>query len=163
MKKAVDIKKVGIMHVAAGLAAKDSGGVKERQFSVAIFFADDTRKTAGEHLMDEIGRLNCAGERADATALAKLTRTFTRKTAAILAARDIANRVGVKLAANVADEVEAAEIAEKPYIDKEVARAKERAAKSAARKAEREAAKIAADEDKILEMAAAIQAKRAAA
>ena len=157
------VKKIGVKFASAALAAKDAGGVKERTFSVAIYYTDDTCKDAGAHFFDEIGHLNCAGERAKAAALAKLTRTFTRRTAAILAARDIAERVGAKMAANVAAEVEAAEIAEKPYIEREAERAKIRAEKSAARKAEREAAKIAANEDKILELAAAIQAKRAAA
>ena len=163
MKKANEVKKIGVMHISAALAAKDGGGVKERQFSVAIFFADDTRKTAGEHLRDEIGRLNCNGERAKAAALAKLTRTFTRRTAAILAARDIANEYGFKLADSVAAEVPAAEETEKPYIEREAERAKIRAEKSAARKAEREAAKVAADEDKILAAAAEIAARREAA
>ena len=162
MKK-LEIKKIGVKFASAALAAKDAGGVKERAFTAAVYYTDDTFKDAGAHFYDEIGRLNCGGERAKAAALAKLTRTFTRRTAAILAAREIAERIGAKLAANVAAEVEAAEIAEKPYIEREAERAKIRAEKSAARKAAREAAKIAADEDKILELAAAIQAKRAAA
>ena len=154
------VKKIGVKFASAALAAKDSGGVKERAFNVAIFYTDDTRKDAGEHFKDEIGRLNCNGERAKAAALAKLTKVFTRRTAAILAARDIAGEYGYKLADTIAAEVTAAEVAERPYIEREAERAKARAEKSAARKAEKEAAKIAADEDKILKAAAEIQARR---
>ena len=154
------VKKIGVKFASAALAAKDSGGVKERAFNVAIFYTDDTRKDAGEHFKDEIGRLNCSGERTKAAALAKLTKVFTRRTAAILAARDIAEMFKFKLADSIAAEVETAESAEKPYIEREAERAKARAEKSAARKAERDAAKIAENEDKILAAAAEIQARR---
>lgn len=162
-KATATVKKIGVKFASAALAARDSGGVKERAFNVAVYYTDDTRKDAGEHFKDEIGRLNCSGERSKAAALARLTKVFTRRTAAVLASRDIAEMFKLKLADTIAAEVEAAEVAEKPYIEKELARAKERAEKSAAKKAEREAAKIAANEDKILKAAAAIQAKRNAA
>ena len=157
------VKKIGVKFASAALAAKDSGGVKERAFNVAVYYTDGTYKDAGAHFYDEIGRLNCNGERAKAAALAKLTRICTRRTAAILAARDIAAAYDFKLADTIAAEVAAAEAAEKPYIEKEAGRAKIRAEKAAAKKAEREAAKIAADEDRILKKAEEIRARRESA
>jgi len=157
------VKKIGIKFATAALAAKDSGGVKERAFSVAVYYTDGTYKDAGAHFFDEIGRLNCSGARAEAAALARATRIFSRRSAAILAAYGIASAYNFKLANNVAAEIAAAEEAERPYVEREAERAKIRAEKAAARKAEREAAKIAAQEDVILKAAADIQAKREAA
>ena len=159
-KATTTVKKIGDKFASAALAAKDSGGVKERAFNVAIYYTDGTYKDAGAHFYNEIGRLNCNGERDKAKELAKLTRICTRRTAAILAARDIAAAYDFKLADTIAAEVAAAEATEKPYIEREQERARIRGEKSAAKKAEREAAKIAANEDKILAAAAAIQAKR---
>ena len=159
-KSTATVKKIGVKFASAALAAKDSGGVKERAFNVAIYYTDGTYKDAGAHFYNEIGSLNCTGERAKAAALARLTKVFTRRTAAILAARDIAEMFKFKLADSIVEEVAAAEETEKPYIEREAERAKARAEKSAARKAEREAAKIAANEDKILKAAAEIQARR---
>ena len=156
------VKKIGIMTISARAASKKIGAADSR-FCVAVYMIDDTRKTAGEYLAAQIAEMVKAGDRPEALKIARLTRPFTRRTAAILAARDIADKYNLKLADGVAADVAAAEKAEKPYIDKEVARAKERAEKSAAKKAEREAAKIAADENKILAAAAEIQARREAA
>lgn len=155
------VKKIGIMTISARAASKKIGSTDSR-FCAAVYLTDNTRKTAGEFLSDNIAELVKSGERQEALKLARLTRPFTRRTAAILAARDIAAKYGYKLADSIATEVETAEEAEKPYIDKEATRAKERAEKAAARKAEREAAKIAANEDEILKAAAEIQAKREA-
>ena len=156
------VKKVGMMTISARAASKEIGAADSR-FCAAVYMTDDTRKTAGEHLATKIADLVRSGNRPEALKLARLTRPFTRRTAAILAARDIAVKFNYKLADGVASEVSAAEDAEKPYIEKEQARAKERAEKSAEKAAEREAAKIAAAEEKILAAAAEIQAKREAA
>lgn len=157
-----EVKKISVMTISARAASKKIGAADSR-FCVAVHFTDDTRKTAGEHLAAKIADLVKGGDRPEALKVARLTRPFSRRTAAILAARDIAAELGAKLAANIAAEVEAAEEAEKPYIEREAARAAAKAEKAAAKKAEREAAKIAANEDKILAEAAEIQAKREAA
>lgn len=153
------VKKIGIMTISAHAASKEIGAADSR-FCAAIYMTDDTRKTAGEYLADKIAELVKGGNRAWALEIARLTRPFSRRTAAILAARDIAAAYDFKLADGVAAEVAAAENAEKPYIEREQERARIRAEKSAARKAEREAAKIAANEDRILAAAAEIQARR---
>ena len=153
------VKKIGIMTISARAASKEIGAADSR-FCAAVFFSDDTRKTAGEHLAGKIAELVKGGERAKALEVARLTRPFSRRSAAILAARDIADMVGAKLADSIAAEVASAEVAEKPYIEREAERAKIRAEKTAARKAEREAAKIAENENKILAAAAEIQARR---
>lgn len=156
------VKKIGIMTISARAASKEIGAAESR-FCAAVFMTDDTRKTAGEYLAVKITELVKGGNRANALEVARLTRPFSRRTAAILAARDIAAAYDFKLADTIAAEIAAAENAEKPYIEREQERARIRAEKSAARKAKREAAKIAANEEKILEAAAAIQAKRNAA
>ena len=156
------VKKIGIMTISARAASKEIGAADSR-FCASVYFTDDTRKMAGEHLAAKIAELVKGGNRARALEVARLTRPFTRRTAAILAARDIASAYKLKLADSIAAEVAAAEKAERPYIEREAERARIRAEKSAAKRAEREAAKIAANEDKILAAAAAIQSKRNAA
>lgn len=153
------VKKIGIMTISARAASKEIGAADSR-FCAAIFLTDDTRKTAGEYLADKITELVKGGNRAKAMEVARLTRPFSRRTAAILAARDIAAAYDFKLADTIAAEIAAAENAEKPYIEREQERARIRAEKSAARKAEKEAAKVAADEERILKAAAEIQARR---
>lgn len=99
--KATTVKKIGIMTVSARAASKEIGAADSR-FCAAVFLTDDTRKTAGEYLSADIAELVKGGDRAKALAVARLTRPFSRRTAAILAARDIANHPGAKLAAAAA-------------------------------------------------------------